>query len=125
MVRADSGYYRRGVAGAALAAKAWFSITARMNPKVKAAITSIEQDAWTPIKYPHAVFDELAGRWVSDAEIAEVAFTAFTSYPKTAQVNCRLVVRRVKRLQPLAATAANKASCSPRTVTTRSSPTPR
>ena len=73
-----------------------------MNPKVKAAIASIDDDAWTPIKYPRAVYDELAGRWVSDAQIAEVGFTAFTSHPTKDQVTCRLVVRRVKRLQPRA-----------------------
>ena len=102
MVRADSGYYRRDVIAATISAKAWFSVTARMNPKVKAAISSIDEDAWTPIKYPRAVFDELAGRWVSDAQIAEIGFTAFTSHPQAAQVTCRLVVRRVKRLHPLA-----------------------
>jgi len=102
MVRADSGYYRRDVIAATISAKAWFSVTARMNPNVKAAISSIDEDAWTPIKYPRAVFDELAGRWVSDAQIAEIGFTAFTSHPQAAQVTCRLVVRRVKRLQPLA-----------------------
>ena len=102
MVRADSGYYRRDVIAATISAKAWFSVTARMNPNVKAAISSIDEDAWTPIKYPRAVFDELAGRWVSDAQIAEIGFTAFTSHPQAAQVTCRLVVRRVKRLHPLA-----------------------
>ena len=46
-----------------------------MNPKVKAAIASIDHDAWTPIKYPRAVYDELAGRWVSDAQIAALTAT--------------------------------------------------
>ena len=50
---------------------------------------------------PQAVFDELAGGWVSDAAVAEVpVFTAFTSRPKAQQVTARLIVRRVKRLNP-------------------------
>ena len=52
--------------------------------------------------YPNAVFDEVEQRWVSDAEVAEVPFTAFTGRRKAEHVSCRLVVRRVKRVQPLA-----------------------
>ncbi|MEV6001372.1 hypothetical protein AB0M25_19265, partial [Streptomyces griseomycini] len=32
--------------------------------------------AWTAIKYTDAVFDEDGQRWVSDAEVAETAYTA-------------------------------------------------
>lgn len=56
-----------------------------------AAIGKIEEDAWTPIEHPEAVWDGQAGGWVSDAEVAEIAFTAFTSHPKDEQVTCRLV----------------------------------
>ena len=102
-VRADSAYYQRPVVAAARAAGARFSITARSNPQITKAIASIDPQAWTAIKYPHAVFDELAGGWVSDAAVAEVpAFTAFTSRPKAQQVTARLIVRRVKRLNPAA-----------------------
>ncbi|GAB3130570.1 hypothetical protein GCM10027161_02450 [Microbispora hainanensis] len=72
-----------------------------MDPKIKAAIAAIGEDAWTPITYPGAIFDEQAGCWVSDAEIAEVAYTAFTS-KKGRAVTARLIVRRVKRLNPKA-----------------------
>ncbi len=41
-------------------------------------------------------------RWVSDAEVAEVPFVAFTSRRRAEHVPCRLIVRRVRRLQPLA-----------------------
>jgi Transposase DDE domain group 1 len=102
LVRADSAYYTRAFIAAAVRAGAWFSVTARMNPKVVAAIASIDDDAWTPIAYPQAVRDDQAGGWVSDAQVAEVPFTAFTSLPTAQQVTCRLVVRRVKRLQPRA-----------------------
>jgi hypothetical protein len=100
-VRADSAYCQRPVVAAARAAGARFSITARMNPQITKAIAGIPDDAWTAIKYPKAVFDELAGGWVSDAAVAEVpVFTAFTSRPKAQQVSARLIVRRVKRLKP-------------------------
>jgi hypothetical protein len=103
-VRADSAYYQRPVVAAARAAGARFSITARSNPQITKAIASIDPDAWTPIKYPKAVFDAQAGGWVSDAAVAEVAFTAFTSRPQAQQVSARLIVRRVKRLNPAAPT---------------------
>lgn len=105
MGRADSAFYRHDLVAAMIRAGMWFSITARMNPKVKAALTSIPDDAWTPIKYPKAIWEEDAshpkgGYWVSDAEVAEVNFIAFTSKKKSHHIPCRLVVRRVKRHQP-------------------------
>jgi len=69
---------------------------------VKAAIAAIAEDSRLTIKYPNALYDEAEGRWVSDAEVAEVAFTAFTGRRKADHVTCRLVVRRVQRLQKLA-----------------------
>ncbi len=102
LARADSAYYGHAFVGTALRHGAWFSVTARMTATVKTAITSITEDAWQPISYPKAVFDEQEQRWVSDAEVAEVPFTAFTGRRKADHVTCRLVVRRVKRLQALA-----------------------
>jgi len=89
------------VIAAAGCAKACFSITARMNPAVRKKITQIADDAWTPISYPNAVWDEDEQRLVSDAEIAEIEFTAFTSRRKGEQITARLIVRRVKRLNPM------------------------
>jgi hypothetical protein len=100
--RADSAYYGWAFVGAALRANAWFSVTARMTRTVTAAIAGIAEDAWQTIKYPQAVWEEAEQRWVSDAEVAEVGFVAFTGRRKTEHVPCRLVVRRVKRIQPLA-----------------------
>lgn len=102
LARADSAYYGHAFVGTALRHKTWFSVTARMTPSVTAAITSIDADAWQTIKYPNAVYDEAEQRWVSDAEVAEIDFVAFTGRRKREHVSCRLVVRRVKRLQPLA-----------------------
>lgn len=101
LVRADSAYYNHGFIGTAVRAKTWFSVTARMNKQVTAAISGIEEAAWTPIKYPNAVWEETEpgqGYWVSDAEVAEVPVTVFASRRKADHVTCRLVVRRVRRL---------------------------
>jgi hypothetical protein len=98
VVRADSAFYGEKVVAACRAAGACFSITARMNPSIRAAITSIDEAAWTAIKYPQAEWDEHAQCWISDAEIAEVLYTAFASKGKNRQVTARLIVRRVKRL---------------------------
>jgi len=102
MVRADSAYYGWALVGTAIRHRAWFSVTARMNTQVVATIAAIGQDAWTPIRYPHAIWEEAEQRWVSDAQVAEVPFVAFISRRKAQQVTCRLVVRRVKRIQPRA-----------------------
>ncbi len=59
----------------------------------------------TPIQYPDAVWDHDEQRLVSDAEIAEVACTAFTGQ----QITGRLLVRRVKRLNPNTKTQPDKA----------------
>ena len=107
MGRADSAFYGHAFVGTAIRHKIWFSVTARMDPKVKATITAIAEDAWTAIKYPKALWEEDdtvpgGGYWVSDAEVAEISFVAFTGRRKADHVTCRLVVRRVKRLQPAA-----------------------
>jgi hypothetical protein len=102
LCRADSAYYGWVFVGTAIRAKTWFSVTARMTKTVTAAIASIDEDDWVAIKYPHAIWEEAEQRWISDAEVAEVPLTAFTGRRKAEHVTCRLIVRRVKRLQPLA-----------------------
>jgi DDE family transposase len=107
LCRADSAYYGWAFVGTAIRAKTWFSVTARMTKTVTGAITSIDEDAWVAIKYPNAIWEDDdtvpgGGHWVSDAEVAEVPFTAFTGRRKAEHVTCRLIVRRVKRLQRLA-----------------------
>jgi hypothetical protein len=100
LVRADSAFYGAEVVNAVLRGRADVSVTVRMNPKVKAAIATIGDDAWTPIEYTDAVFDEETETWVSRAEVAEIAFNAFTSKKKAEQVTGRLVVRRIPDLNP-------------------------
>jgi hypothetical protein len=100
VVRADSAFYGYDVIAAICRAKARFSITARQDVAVKRAIASIAEDAWTTIRYPNAVYDQQLDQWVSDAEIAEVAFTAFASRGKKHAVSARLLVRRVRDANP-------------------------
>ena len=100
LVRADSAFYGQPMVAAALRAGADVSVTVRMDPKVKAAIAAIGEDAWTPIEYTDAVFDEQTQTWISRAEVAEIPFTAFTSKKKADQVPGRLVVRRIPDLNP-------------------------
>ncbi|KRB75124.1 transposase [Nocardioides sp. Root190] len=100
LVRTDSAFYGAEALNAALRAGADVSVTVRMDPKVKAAIAMIADDAWTPIEYTDALFDEQTNIWVSRAEVAEVPFIAFTSKKKSEQVTGRLVVRRIPDLNP-------------------------
>jgi hypothetical protein len=100
VLRADSAYYGRDVIAAARRHNVRFSITARKDKAVTAAIAEIPEHAWTTIRYPHAVFDEQLQQWVSDAEVAEIGFTAFRSRPKAQQVTARLIGRRVRDQNP-------------------------
>ncbi len=81
-VRADSAYYNHDLIAATTTAGAYFSVTARMDRAVTAAITRIPQDAWVGIKYP------------------EAEYTAFTSRRKDQHITARLIVRRVTRRNP-------------------------
>jgi hypothetical protein len=74
-----------------------------MNSSVRAAIAAIPEGAWTAIKYPRALWDDQLQAWVSDAEVAETGYTAFTSAKKSRQVTARLIVRRVRDLNKKAA----------------------
>ncbi|HEX5295904.1 MAG TPA: IS1380 family transposase [Streptosporangiaceae bacterium] len=102
VTRADSGFYNAAFIAACRRAGAYFSVTARMDPAVTAAIAAIPQDAWTAIRYPRAIWDDQLRAWISDAEIAEAPYTAFTS-KKAQAVTARLIVRRVRDLTRQAA----------------------
>ena len=64
------------------------------NAAIERAIAAIPEAAWTPVRYPGAVQDPDTGAWISDAEVAEIAYTAFASTPD--RITARLLVRRVK-----------------------------
>jgi hypothetical protein len=95
IVRLDSGYYSAAVISAIRSQGARFSVTVPMNAGIRAAIAAIPEDAWTPIQYPQAIWDDQLRAWISDAEVAETEYTAFTS-KKGQEVTARLIVRRVR-----------------------------
>jgi hypothetical protein len=97
-MRADSAFYGHAAIASAVNAGAQVSVTVRMDTKVKAAIANIAPHAWTTIEYTDAIYDPESGRWISRAEVAEVAFTAFSSRKRAEQVTGRLVVRRIPDL---------------------------
>jgi hypothetical protein len=97
IVRLDSAYYNAGVIGAVRGQGARFSVTAPMNSSIRAAIDAIDEENWTAIRYPHAVWDDQLDCWISDAEVAETEYTAFAS-KKGQAVTARLIVRRVRDL---------------------------
>lgn len=97
IVRDDSAYYSGAVVAACRRAGARFSFTVTMDPKISRTIAAIDEEAFTPIRYPRAIFDEASGQWISDAQVAEVGYTAFAAKAKH-RVTARLIVRRVKDL---------------------------
>jgi hypothetical protein len=100
VVRADSKFYCADVVATAARYDAHVSLTTGSNPSVAAVIAAIGDTGWTAIHYPQAFVDTETGELISDAEVAEIGYTAFTSKPKKVQVTGRLIVRRVKRLNP-------------------------
>ncbi|MFJ2621098.1 IS1380 family transposase [Glutamicibacter sp. NPDC087344] len=95
ITRADSAYYSATAVAAALAGGAQVSVTVRMNKHIKGTIGTIDDQSWVKIAYPKAIFDEDTKQWISDAEVAEIPYTAFSSKKKALRVPGRLVVRRV------------------------------
>src|ERR687898_781376 len=94
LVRGDSAYGNRAVIRACRRGNAEFSLVMTKNPAITRAIAAIPDTAWTPVRYPGAVQDPETGAWISDAEVAEVPYTAFAH--TTDRITARLVVRRVK-----------------------------
>jgi hypothetical protein len=94
LVRGDSAYGSSAVINTCRRSGARFSVVVFKNPAVTAAIAAIPDDAWIPVRYPGAVLDPDTGQWISDAQVAEVPFTAFAR--TTAPVTARLIVRRVR-----------------------------
>jgi hypothetical protein len=98
LVRADSAYCSAAIITAISTAGARFSVGIGMNPNVRRAIAAIHEEAWTRITYPQAIPDPQTGELVAAAEVAEIAYTAFTSKPRSQQVTARLIVRRIPEL---------------------------
>lgn len=115
LLRADSAYYGHDAVQAARRGGAEVSVTVRQNASIRAAIAHIPEGAWTEIVYPNVIHDEVTGELVHGAEVAEIDYTAFASksgtkhqrgklkgepVPFTGPVSGRLIVRRVKELNP-------------------------
>src|SRR6187200_2618866 len=94
LVRGDSAYGNRAVVRACGRGNAEYSLVMTKNPAIARAISAIPDTAWTPVRYPGAVQDPDTGAWISDAEVAEVPYTAFAATQD--RITARLVVRRVK-----------------------------
>jgi len=94
LVRGDAAYGSAAVVAACRRAGARFSLVLTRNTAVQRAIDAIDEHAWTPVNYPGAVCDPDTGAWISDAEVAEIPYTAFASTDDA--VTARLIVRRVK-----------------------------
>ena len=88
-VRADSAFYSKAMLATAAKFDVRFSVTARQDKRVRAAIEAIDEAAWQPIPY------WLSTPEVFGADIAETAFTVFAGDKRHAR-QVRLVVRRVR-----------------------------
>jgi hypothetical protein len=103
VVRADSAFYSRKVIRACRRAGVRFSITIRVDKKVRRTIETIPSDAWIEIAYPQPVWDDEQQRFISRAQIAETRYTAFENTPDA--VTARLIVRRIPDLNKTAVNA--------------------
>ena len=102
VVRADSAFYSAAFTGAVRRAAAFFSVTVRMDPKVKAAIAAIPDTAWTPIVTPGRSGMTSCTAGSPTPRSPRPDYTAFTSR-KGQAITARLIVRRVKDLNRTAA----------------------
>lgn len=93
LVRADSAYCTGKIVAAVVKAGATFSFAVARNCRVDQAIASIPDAAYVPVPYPGAVTDPHTQALISDAQAAEVAYTAFAD--SKYRITGRLIVRRV------------------------------
>jgi hypothetical protein len=83
-VRADSGFYAHAVVAVCRRMNARFSITVRLQPKLRGLIEAIPEVDWAPIPY-----------WMAGgADVAETTYTPFADSRDAAA--CRLIVRRTR-----------------------------
>jgi hypothetical protein len=83
-VRADSGFYAHSVVAVCRRVNARFSITVRLQPKLRNLIEAIPEENWTAIDY-----------WMEGgADVAETTYTPFADSKDA--VACRLIVRRTR-----------------------------
>ena len=100
VLRADSAFYGRDVIAAARRAGVRFSITARKDRRSPRRSARSRTMAGPRSTTRTRCSTSNSDQWVSDAEVAEIRFTAFTSRRKADQVTARLIVRRVRDANP-------------------------
>jgi Transposase DDE domain group 1 len=93
LVRGDSAFCAGKTIAAIVKAGARFSFTIARNTSVDAAIAAVPDEAYVPVQYPGAVEDPDTGELISDAQVADVPYTAFADTPY--EITATLVVRRV------------------------------
>lgn len=86
IVGADSNFYTADSVATAVRYGAAVSLTTGTNPSITTAITAMPDIGWTAIHYPNFFVDQDTGEVVSDAEVAEITYAAFTGRPKKDQV---------------------------------------
>ena len=84
VVRADSGFWSYAMLVALNQRSVGWSITARLNRRVKARISRIEEEAWTSIDYPRD----------GEAQVAETEYEMINPQKRSHKLKVRLVVRR-------------------------------
>jgi len=83
-MRMDSGFYSHGVVQACRKADVRYSVTIRLQPVHKEAISQIPKEAWVPIPY-----------FLDGAEVAETEYIPFRDHHAN-KTPVRLIVRRVR-----------------------------
>jgi hypothetical protein len=94
LVRGDSAYSSGEVITAVVTGGARFSFAMARNTAIDKAIAAIPATGWTPVPYPGSYIDPETKKLISDAEVAEVEYTAFAKTKH--RITARLIVRRVK-----------------------------
>ena len=91
-VRADSGFWSYAMLAALDQLRVGWSITVRLNAKVRAAIAAIDDQAWTAIDYPEG----------GEAQVAETELEMTNSAKRSQRRKVRLIVRRTRLNGPQA-----------------------
>ena len=85
-VRADSGFWSFAMLAALDRLRVGWSITCRLNAKVRTLISNIDKDAWTPIAYPRG----------GQAQVGETVLEMTNPKKRSQRRRFRLVVRRTR-----------------------------
>ena len=91
-VRADSGFWSYAMLAGLDQLRVGWSITVRLNTKVRATIAAIDDEAWTAIDYPEG----------GEAQVAETELVMINSKKRSQRRKVRLVVRRTRLVGPQA-----------------------